>query len=283
MKFKFHTILVITTVFASTCLADYTIAIDGGPDAGGNFEPAAPIYTLNGSAHADLDIFTSEVTVTQDLTFSMDNVNGGNVRTTGDVMITKEGSWDATFLANSTYKIATYGNFINVSFNHTLNKDPSEDMLVDGEICDSGFVTSRGSMALLADYSFAGSMSGVVVAKKNGSVVRNYRYNDNFTQEFTDVAIEDQGIWSAEYEVTELPKNKLGGSGTIEVGPAGDPVDSVDQTVKGSQKGGVLSWSTTSVSKADSKVKVTIKHTATDLVKKNKPNSVSAAAQTRKF
>ena len=109
---------------ASSVFADLDVTLEGGPSAGSDpevFDPAAPIYTLNGTAHADLDIFTSSVDVTQDLTFTMDNVNSGRVKTTGDVHITKNGEWDATFLADSVYTIAIYGNLIRVSFNHKLN------------------------------------------------------------------------------------------------------------------------------------------------------------------
>jgi len=270
----------------SAAFADLTVELEGGPVAGSDpdvFEAAAPIYTLNGTAQADLDIFTSDVDVTQSLTFSMDNVNGGRVNTTGNVHITKTSEWDATFLANSIYTISSFGNLIRVSFNHTLNKDPNEAMLVDGEICDSGSITSRGTMALLSDYSFSGRMSGNVIARKNGRVVKNYRYNDNFNQEFTDIVVADQGVWSAEYAIDELSRNRLGGEGTIEVGPADDPVDTVDQKVSGTKnpRTGVYSWNTTSKSRADAKVKVTIRNTSSDLVPRN--NSVSAAAQTRRF
>jgi len=266
--------------------ADLTVELEGGPVAGSDpdvFEAAAPIYTLNGTAQAELDIFTSDVDVTQSLTFSMDNVNGGRVNTTGNVHITKPGEWDATFLANSIYTISSFGNLIRVSFNHTLNKDPNEAMLVDGEICDSGSITSRGTMELLSDYSFSGRMRGNVIAIKNRRVVKNYRYNDNFNQEFTDIVVADQGVWSAEYAIDELTGNRLRGEGTIEVGPADDPVDTVEQKVSGTKNSrtGVYSWNTSSKSSADAKVKVTIKHTASDLVPRN--NSVSAAAQTRRF
>jgi len=280
-------------VSAGICLADFTVDLEGGPVAGDNpgvLDAAAPIYTLNGTAHADLDIFTSGVSVSQDLTFSMDNVNSGNVHTTGDVTITKidiDGAWDATFLADSTYKISAYGSLIIVNFNHTVNKDPSEAVLIiDGASCDSGFITSKGNMILVyakSEYSFTGVMSGSVKGISSGRIIRNYKYKDAFTQDFTDLNVEDQGIWSAEYEVRELAKNKLGGEGTVTVGPVDDPVDLVDQTVSGSASKGVFSWSTKSKSSADNKVKVTIKHTDTELVAKGKPNSVAAAAQTRKF
>jgi hypothetical protein len=273
-------------MLVSAAFADLTVELEGGPVAGSDpdvFEAAAPIYTLNGSAHADLDIFTSDVTVTQDLTFTMDNVNGGRVHTIGNVHITKSGEWDATFLADSVYTISSFGRLIRVAFNHTLNKDPNEAMLVDGEICDSGFITSRGTMELLANYSFTGRMSGNVIARKNGRIIKNYRYKDDFDQDFTNLVLDDQGVWSARYDIVELARNRLGGEGTIKVGPADDPVDTVEQKVSGTKnpRTGVYSWNTTSKSRADAKVKVTIRNTSSDLVPRN--NSVSAAAQTRKF
>jgi len=258
-----------------------TVELEGAPGGeGGDGVADAAIYTLNGTAQANLDIFTSYVNVAQSLTFTMDNVNSGRVKTIGDVHITQAGVWDATFLADSFYTISSYGKLIIVSFNHTLNKDPNEPMLVNGQICDSGSVTSRGTMELLSDYSFSGTMSGSVTARKKGRVVTNYKYNDNFTQEFSEIALEDQGVWSASYTFNEA-KGKLSGTGTIEVGPQDDPVDEVAQKVGGTKKGGIYSWTTTSNSKADAKVKVTIKHTDTDVV--DNANSVSAAAQTRKF
>jgi hypothetical protein len=137
-------------------------------------------------------------------------------------------------------------------------------------------------MNLLQDYTFIGQMAGTVTGYRSGRLIKNSRYNENFTQEFTNIVVEDQGVWSASYIFSELAKGKLSGTGTIEVGPQDDPVDTVAQKVSGTKKGGVYSWTTTSKSKADAKVKVTIKHTASDLVDDGK-NSVSAAAQTRKF
>jgi hypothetical protein len=118
-------------------------------------------------------------------------------------------------------------------------------------------------------------------------VVANYKYNDNFTQEFSEIALEDQGVWSAVYNVNEVinkkgkPTGALTGDGTIVVGPEDAPVDTVAQKVSGTKKSGVYSWTTTSKSRLDAKVKVTIKNTDTDVV--DGSNSVSAAAQTRKF
>jgi hypothetical protein len=214
----------------------------------------------------------------------MDNVNSGNVRTTGNIHLVKSdygAPWDAWFDANSVYVIKSYGALIQVTFNHKLNKDSDEVCIICGQIADKAWITSKGYMILLEDYTFIGQMAGSVVGYRSGRLIKNSRYNDNFTQEFADISVEDQGVWSASYTFSELAKGKLSGTGTIEVGPQDDPVDEVAQKVGGTKKGGVYSWTTTSNSKADAKVKVTIKHTDTDVV--DNANSVSAAAQTRKF
>ena len=277
-------ILTYFTIFmgiAASCFA-ITVELEGSPQGGGGVADA-PIYTLNGTAHATVDV--GEVNCEQDLTFTMDNVNSGNVRTTGSMHLTSYGGWwDAWFEANSLYVIKSYGTLIQVTFNHKLNKDSEEDCIIQGKTADKGYITSKGYMNLLQDLSFIGQMAGSVVASKSGKTIINYKYNDSFTQEFTDIVAEDQGVWSASYTFSELAKGKLSGTGTIEVGPQDDPVDEVAQKVSGTKnaKTGIYSWTTTSNSKADSKVKVTIKHTASDLVDDGK-NSVSAAAQARKF
>ena len=213
----------------------------------------------------------------------MDNVNSGNVRTVGSMHLTAP-DWDAWFDANSLYVIKSYGSLIQVTFNHKLNKDSEENCVIDGQIADKGWITSRGSMYLLQDLSFIGQMAGSVVGYRSGKIIVNIRYNESFSQVFDNIVVEDQGVWSASYDFSVLAKGKLSGTGTITVGPQDDPVDEVAQKVSGTRntKTGIYSWTTTSNSKADSKVKVTIKHTDSDLVDDSK-NSVSAAAQTRKF
>jgi hypothetical protein len=81
-----------------------------------------------------------------------------------------------------------------------------------------------------------------------------------------------------------MPSGVLTGTGTIVVGPQGDPVDTVAQKVSGTKnvKTGIYSWTTSSTSRSDSKVKLKIRHTASDLVDDGL-NSVSAAAQARNF
>jgi len=257
-----------------------TVKLEGGP-AGGGFEETAPIYTLNGTANTI--VFVDDIRCESDLTFTMDNVNSGNVRTTGSMHLFKgdyKEPWDAYFDANSIYVIKSYGALIQVNFNHKLNKDSDEACLICGKIADKAWITSKGYMNLLQDYTFIGQMAGTVTGYRSGRLIKNSKYNDNFTQEFTDIVVEDQGVWSASYTFNEA-KGKLSGKGTIVVGPQDKPVDTVAQKVSGTKKGGIYSWTTTSNSRLDAKVKVTIKNTDTDVV--DGANSVSAAAQTRKF
>ena len=283
-------ILTYFTIFvgiAAHCFA-ITVELEGAPQ-GGEDVADAPIYTLDGTARATLEV--GETSCAQDLTFTMDNVNSGKVRTTGAMHLTEiDGSWDAWFDANSFYVINKYEDLITVTFNHTLKKDSEEDCIIEGQIADKGYITSKGYMNLLGDYTFIGQMAGKVVASKSRRTIVNFNYNEAFTQEFSNIVAEDQGVWSASYTFNEgvtkkgMPSGVLTGTGTIVVGPQGDPVDTVDQNVKGTKKGGVYSWTTTSKSRLDGKVKVKIKHTDTDLVDDARdPNYVSAAAQTRKF
>jgi len=282
----------------SPCFA-ITVDLEGSPE-GGEGVADAPIYTLNGEANSTL-VVDGNVHCEQSLVFSMDNVNSGNVRTDGKMHLTAP-DWDAWFNVGSTYQIKSYGNLIITSFNHKLNKDSLEECLIDGQVAATGEISSVGYMILVSDdFSFVGGMRGIIkawadVRKSKVIINRPYpssdAYGDTivifqgkkycaFTQDFTDIVLENQGVWSASYTFNEA-KGKLSGKGTIVVGPQDNPVDTVAQKVSGTKKGGIYSWTTTSNSKADSKVKVTIKHTASEVVEDGK-NSVSAAAQTRKF
>ena len=267
---------------AARCFA-ITVELEGSPEGGAGVADA-PIYTLNGTANTI--VFVDGINCEQNFTFSMNNVNSGNVWTTGSMHLFKddyEDPWNAYFDANSLYVIKSYGSLIQVTFNHKLNKDSDEACIICGKIADKAWITSKGYMNLLQDYTFIGQMAGTVTGYRSGRLIKNSKYNENFTQEFTDIVVEDQGVWSASYTFSELAKGKLSGTGTIEVGPQDAPVDTVAQKVSGTKnaKTGIYSWTTTSNSRADSKVKVTIKHTDTDVV--DNANSVSAAAQTRKF
>ena len=282
------------------------VELEGAPDGEGGAGVAdAPIYTLNGRAISSISVGC--VNGDQDLIFSMDNVNSGKVYTKGSIHLTAE-DWNAWFDVDSTYVISSYGKLILVSFNHKLKKDSEQESLISGKVAMTGEISSEGSMVLVReDFTFDGIMRGTIKAwadlrKKNVIVNRAYpdpldtgdrivivnkkRY-ETFTQSFTDIVVEDQGVWSAIYDVNEVinkkgkPTGALTGNGTIEVGPQDDPVDTVAQKVSGTKKGEIYSWTTTSNSKADAKVKVKIKHTKDDVV--DGGNSVSAAAQTRNF
>ena len=278
-----------------------TVELEGSPQ-GGESVADAPIYTLNGEANSTL-VVDGNVQCEQSLVFSMDNVNSGNVRTVGSMHLTAP-DWDAWFDANSLYVIKSYGSLVQVTFNHKLKKDSLEECLIDGQVAATGEISSVGYMILVSDdFSFVGGMRGIIkawsdVRKSKVIINRPYpssnAYGDTivifqgkkyctFTQDFTDIVLEDQGVWSASYDFSVLAKGKLSGTGTITVGPQDDPVDEVAQKVSGTRntKTGIYSWTTTSNSRADAKVKVTIKHTDTDVV--DNANSVSAAAQTRKF
>jgi len=298
-------IAIATMLMVAPCLA-VTVELEGSPQ-GGEGVVDAPIFTLNGRALSSISV--GNVNGDQDLTFSMDNVNTGNVYTTGSMHLTAE-DWDAWFEVDSTYVISSYGELILVSFDHKLKKDSEQECLISGNVAMTGEISSVGYMVLVQeDFTFDGIMRGTIKAwadlrKKIAIVNRVYpdpldegdrivivnkkRY-ETFTQSFTEIAVADQGVWSAVYNVNEaIKKGKLtgalSGTGTIEVGPQDDLVDTVAQKVSGKKnaKTGIYSWTTTSNSKADAKVKVTIKHTASDLVDDGE-NSVSAAAQTRKF
>ena len=292
-------LIVLLTVSPSFAI---TVELEGSPQ-GGESVADAPIYTLNGEANSTL-VVDGNVQCEQSLVFSMDNVNSGNVRTEGSMHLTAP-DWDAWFDANSLYVIKSYGSLVQVTFNHKLKKDSLEECLIDGQVAATGEISSVGYMILVSDdFSFVGGMRGIIKAwsdLRKSKVIINRPYPSSnaygdtivifqgkkycaFTQDFTDIVLEDQGVWSASYDFSVLAKGKLSGTGTITVGPQGDPVDTVDQNVKGTKKGGVYSWTTTSKSRLDGKVKVKIKHTDTDLVDDARdPNYVSAAAQTRKF
>jgi len=280
-KLSFTKLSLVFLFIVSPSFADITVELEGSPQ-GGEGVADAPIYTLNGTAHTS--VFVDDINCEQSFTFSMNNVSTGNVSAAGSVHLVKsdyESPWDVWFNANSTYVIKSYGSLIQVTFNHKLNRDSDEVSLICGQIADNAWITSKGYMTLLGDYTFIGQMAGSVVGYRSGRLIKNSRYNENFTQEFADISVEDQGVWSASYTFSELAKGKLSGTGTIEVGPQEDPVDTVAQKVSGTKKGGIYSWTTTSNSKTDAKVKVTIKHTDTGVI--DNANSVSAAAQTRKF
>jgi len=248
----------------------------------------APIYTMEGHAISQFRI-DDYMDVKSDFQYSMDNVNSGLVSCVGtDKITTDPGTvepWDGTFDVVTIYTIKQYGKSITASFNHLLH---SKGVVIkNGKSAASATVSSRGSMQLQKNFTFYGSMKGQIIAKDSlGNIIDNHNYPTdhtcNFTQTFSDVSTSDWGVWTGDYTLNRFI-NILSGTGVATFGPIKDPVDTVAQNLKGTvSKSGIFSWSTTSTSKADNKVKLTIKHNSYDQLV-NGQNSVNAAAQSRKF
>jgi hypothetical protein len=241
---------------------------------------SAPIYVLNGEAETDF-LVDGDINVDGSFIFSMDDAASPNVIAFGDYAVTSW-DWDADLQAASTYKISSYGNIIKVAFNHLCQKKPGGRLLMENYECETGQILSKGVMYLVASnpYFLSGGMSGYVRGQVGGRTIKNCNYkNVAFTQS-VDVATADWGDWEGSWNLTTTG-NKVSGSGTIQIGPDSDPVETVAQTVKGTVKNGIFSWSATGAG-TDSKVKISVKHNATPAFVDTK-NSVSAAAQTRKF
>ena len=128
-----------------------------------------------------------------------------------------------------------------------------------------------------------GSMSVNVIGKNNKRVLTNYNHKNLWFYQTFDLSVsQDWAKWLGDFTFSSNSKGGVTGDGILTFGDTSDPVDTVAQTVKGTlSKTGIYSWSTTSKSKADSKVKVTIKNTSTDVI--DGKNNITAAAQSRKF
>lgn len=260
--------------FALFCQGALALDLEISGDAG-----SAPIYVLNGEADTDF-LVDGDINVDGSFTFSMDDAASPNVTALGDYHVTSW-DWDAELLASSTYKISSYGSIIKVAFNHLCGKKPGGRLLMESYECETGQILSKGVMYLVASdpYFLSGKMSGYVRGQVGGRTVKycNYR-NVAFTQSI-DVATADWGDWEGDWSLTATG-NKVSGTGTIQIGPDSDPVETVVQTVKGTLRNGIYSW-TAAGTGADKKIQVKITNTNSDLV--DNKNSVSAAAQTRKF
>jgi hypothetical protein len=240
---------------------------------------SAPIYVLNGQADTNF-IVDSDINVDGSFIFSMDDAASPNVIALGDYHVTRW-DWDAELQASSTYKICSYGNLIKVQFNHLCGKKPGGRLLMEGHECETGQILSTGVMYLVASnpYYLSGGMSGYVRGQVGNRTIKKCNYkNVPFTQSI-DVATADWGDWEGDWSLT-TNGNAISGTGTIQIGPDSDPVETVAQTVKGTFRSGIYSWRATG-SGSDKKVSVKIANTNSDLV--DDKNSVSAAAQTRKF
>jgi hypothetical protein len=248
------------------------IAIEGDADS-------APIYLLNGTADTTF-LVDGDINVDGSFIFSMDDAASPNVFALGDYHVTSW-DWDADLQASSTYKISSYRNIIKIAFNHLCEKKPGGRLLMDGYECETGQILSKGVMYLVASdpYFLSGGMGGYVRGQVGGRTIKNCKYkNVAFTQSI-DVATADWGDWEGIWSLTTTG-SKISGTGTIQIGPDSDPVETVAQTVKGTVKKGIFSWSAAGAG-ADKKVQVKITNTNSDLV--DNKSSVSAAAQTRKF
>ena len=248
------------------------IAIEGDADS-------APIYVLNGTADTTATV-DGDINVGGSFIFSMDDAASPNVIALGDYHVTSW-DWDADLQASSTYKISSYRNIIKVAFNHLAQKKPGGRLLMENYECEAGQILSKGVMYLVASnpYFLSGGMSGYVRGQVGGRTIKNCNYKNVFFTQTIDVATADWGDWQGSWNLTTTG-NRVSGSGTIQIGPDSDPVETVAQTVKGTVKNGTFSWSAAGAG-TDKKVQVKITNTNSDLV--DNKSSVSAAAQTRKF
>lgn len=261
--------------FALFCQGALALDLEISGDAG-----SAPIYVLNGEADTDF-LVDGDINVDGSFIFSMDDAASPNVIAVGDYHVTSW-DWDAELLASSTYKISSYGSIIKVNFNHLCGKKPGGRLLMENYECETGQILSKGVMYLVASnpYFLSGGMSGYVRGQVGGRTIKNCNYkNVAFTQSI-DVATADWGDWEGDWSLTATG-SKISGTGTIQIGPDSDPVETVVQTVKGTVRNGIFSWSAAGAG-ADNKVKISVKHNAVPAFVDTK-NSVSAAAQTRKF
>ena len=290
---KTHLLLLLASVSLPVIYADQ-VEISGDAST-------APVYVLDGTGTTTMVVNgdNSEddpenefpgLTVSQDFTFTMDNLGSGKVPTQGVMAITGDdggGEWDAAFNAGTDYVIKQYGDLITISFNHKLQSASGSQTIV-GEEVDEATITSRGKATLVPeDGSFSGTMSGRIVA----AGLDPWDYNVPFTQEFSDIQADDLGDWTAvvNYEVIGKKVIPAEEPSTLSVGPSEDPVDTVDLAVKGSfnPKTEVLVLATKGEDPEDKKVvlKVTAKEDESPegLGLVEDKSQISAAAQKRKF
>jgi hypothetical protein len=296
MRFIIH--YLIFFVFASFVWAQsFTLEVSGDAET-------APIYVLEGSATSQF-VVDGDISVDQALTYSTDSVALGAVATTGRLTITRAAysipyfwggwmyelyrpGWDATFNADSNYSLRNYGRLIVASFNHRLNSPANESQFIDDATCSFARISSKGRMILVSEgdagFRFDGLMAGVVQGfNDQGRRIRNFPYRVFFTQSITgNFDVSEWGAWLATYQV-EQSGRRITGSGVLEVGPEGDPVDIVPQNLRGSYNGkrGVFSWGAAG-SDSDRRVTVKITHNDEDELVQGK-NHIKAAGQSRKF
>lgn len=282
---------------ASAWASGFTLEVSGDADT-------APIYVLEGSATSQFNV-DGDLDVEQALTYSMDSVESGSVATTGRMTIKRQAysypywwqgwqyeayrpGWDAKFDADSTYRIANYGQLIVASFNHRLNSPVGEAQFLDDATCASARISSKGRMILVnngdREFEFEGLMSGGVQGfDDKGRRIKSFPYRVWFTQNIAgNFEAAEWGAWVATYQVEQAGK-RITGAGELKVGPADDPVDAVQQNLKGSHnsKTGIFSWGATG-SGSEKKVTVKITHNDQDSLISGR-NQITAAGQKRKF
>lgn len=244
-------------------------------------EADAPIYVLNGTAETTF-VVDGNIDVVGSFIFSMDDAASPNVIAFGDYDVTRNSDWDADLRASSTYRISAFGELISVRFNHFCQKRPGGRLLMENYECETGQILSAGTMSLVSGdpYFLSGTMRGYVQGQIGGRTVKNCKYSKvPFTQS-VDIATADWGDWSGVWDL-DVEGSRIAGSGSIQIGPDSDPVETVPQTIgKGNLKSGIYSWTAAGVD-SDKKVRVKITHNASDLEPGR--SSVSAASQNRKF
>ena len=241
---------------------------------------SAPIYVLNGQADTDF-LVDGDINVDGSFIFSMDDAASPNVTADGYYHVTSW-DWDAELEAVSIYRISNFGNIIKVGFTHLCQKKPGGRLLMEGYECETGQILSRGNMELVKSnpYFLSGVMSGYVRGQVGRRTIKNCNYRNVYFTQSIDVATADWGDWEGSWNLTTTG-NRVSGSGTIQIGPDSDPVETVAQTVKGTVKNGIFSWSAAGAG-TDNKVKISVKHNTVPAFV-DTMNSVSAAAQKRKF
>jgi len=216
----------------------------------------------------------------------MDNVNNGITR--AQVKYTIKSSevgfeWDVDFSGNAIYMLKSYGNLGVVSAAVKIFKSDKKPSKIRGSVCTDGYILNKETSFIVDDkgnFYLSGVMLGSVVGKNDRKVVQKSSWKENFTQNFDESS--NWGIWSGDYSINNS-EGKVFGSGQLIFGDPIDPVDTVEQSVKGMYSKGIYSWKTTSTLKSESKVRLTIKNKDDGTIVDDGNNKVTAAAQSRDF
>lgn len=259
------------------------VEIQGAPFGGENWEVGAPIYVINGNAVTNFKVSDGEdIHVEGRFIFTMDDAASPNVSALGDYTITRDPDWNADMSAASVYKISSFGNLIRVQFRHLARQKSGGNLLIEGQNCTTGEILSQGSMVLVSSdpYYLSGTMGGYVLGRNGRRVVKRCNYANKEFSQSVDVETSDWGLWDGTWDLSVNAKGRISGTGNLQVGQDEDPVETVPQTITGSVKNGIYTWSAAGRGR-DRAVQVRIVNTSSDVV--DGKNQVSAAAQNRKF